>query len=151
MVVPVSTSRSRIYNSYWSIHFSFPSSKGCIYVMCWKWYYHFTPLLTLGKRIVILYVPKSTCIVNVSDSSSFSHCITTVYSRVSKENGNWFFWWKVPSTNNIFYLFWVYPLLRMCMYFMIWRLHINLTVYHQYPTLAILAHKHLGIDALLEL
>ena len=34
---------------------------------------------------------------------------------------------------------------------MIWRLHINITVYHQYPTLAILAHKHLGIDALLEL
>ena len=39
----------------------------------------------------------------------------------------------------------------MCMYFMIWRLHINITVYHQYPTLAILAHQHLGVDALLEL
>ena len=37
------------------------------------------------------------------------------------------------------------------MHFMIWRLYLNLTVYHQYPTLAILAHKHLGIDALLEL
>ena len=35
----------------------------------------------------------------------------------------------------------------MCMHFMIWRLHINVTVYQQYPTLAILAHKHLGIDA----
>ena len=39
----------------------------------------------------------------------------------------------------------------MCMYFMILRLHINLKVYHQYPTLDILAHMHLGIDALLEL
>ena len=37
------------------------------------------------------------------------------------------------------------------MYFMIWRLHINLKVYNQYPTMAILAHKHLVIDALLEL
>ena len=45
----------------------------------------------------------------------------------------------------------VQSFLRMCMYFMIWWLHINLTVYHQYPTMAILAHKHLGIDALLEL
>ena len=31
----------------------------------------------------------------------------------------------------------VHYFLHMCMYFMIWRLHINLTVYHQYPTLAI--------------
>ena len=30
----------------------------------------------------------------------------------------------------------------MCIHFMIWWLHINLTVYHQYPTIAILAHKH---------
>ena len=34
----------------------------------------------------------------------------------------------------------------MCMHFMIWRLHINLTIYHQYPTLTIIDHKHLGID-----
>ena len=105
MVVPTSTSRSRIYNSYRSIHLSFPSSKGWISVMCWQWYYHFTPLFALGKRIVIPYVPQSTYIVNVSDSIRFSHCITTVYSRVSKENGNWFFWWNVPSTNNNFICF----------------------------------------------
>ena len=37
------------------------------------------------------------------------------------------------------------------MYFMIWWLHINLTVYIKYPTLAILGHNHLVIDALLEL
>ena len=34
---------------------------------------------------------------------------------------------------------------------MIWWLHINFTVYNQYPTLAILAHKNLEIDALLGL
>ena len=34
---------------------------------------------------------------------------------------------------------------------MIRWLHINLTVYHQYPTLAILTRNHLGIDALLDL
>ena len=34
---------------------------------------------------------------------------------------------------------------------MIWWLHINLTVYNQYPTLEILGHNHLVIDALLEL
>ena len=45
----------------------------------------------------------------------------------------------------------VYSFLRMCMYFMILRLHINLTVYNQYPTLEILGHNHLLIDALLEL
>ena len=37
------------------------------------------------------------------------------------------------------------------MYFVILRLQINLTVYHYYPPLAILTHKHLVIDDLLEL
>ena len=37
------------------------------------------------------------------------------------------------------------------MYFVIWWLQINLTVYHQYPPVAILTHKYLGVCALLEL
>ena len=105
MVVPASTERSCIHNSYRSIHMSFPYSKGCISVICWQWSYHFIPLISLGKRTIIPYVPQSTCKVHVSNSSRFSHCITTVYSRVSKENGNWFFRWNVPSWNNISFCF----------------------------------------------
>ena len=37
------------------------------------------------------------------------------------------------------------------MYFVIWGLQINITVYNFYPPLKILTHKHLVIDALLEL
>ena len=58
------------------------------------------PLSLILIKKVIPYVPQSTCIAHVRNSSRFYHCITTFYSRVSKENGNWFFRWNIPSTNN---------------------------------------------------
>ena len=58
--------------------------------MCCKEYYHFTPLFDMGKGIVSPYVPQSTLIVHVGDYNRFSQCTTKVYSRVSKEIGNWF-------------------------------------------------------------
>ena len=62
------------------------------------------PIISLLSLIlikkVIPYVTQPTCIMHVRNSSRFSLYITSVYSRASKENGNWFFWLNIPSTNN---------------------------------------------------
>ena len=82
-----------------------PLLKGYIFVMCWQWSHHLTPLLVLDKRIVSFHVRQSTFIVHVTCSSNFYYCTTTVYWRVSKENGNWFFWWNFTSINKTFICF----------------------------------------------
>ena len=82
--------------------FHSPLLKECIAVMWWQWSYHFTLFFDLGKMIIIPYVPQSTCIVYVGDSTRFCQCTTTVYSRVSRENGNWFFRWNFPSMQSSF-------------------------------------------------
>ena len=70
--------------------------------MCWRSYYHFTPIVDLDNRIVSPYVPQSTRIVHVVDSNSFSQCTNTVHSIVSMENGNWFFWWNLSYQYTTF-------------------------------------------------
>ena len=55
--------------------------------------------------------------------------------------------WRGKSDARIYV---VCSFIRIYIHFVIWQYHIDLTVYFLYPILDILAHNHLGIDALLE-
>ena len=84
-----------IYDSSCYIHMPFPYSKRVHFSSVVAVVLPFSLLFDLGKRIVNHYVPQYAPIMGVGNSNHLSQWITTIYSRESKENVNWFIQWIV--------------------------------------------------------